>query len=480
MVSHLTRMAEPIPKPTCYDAQHFRFLNIEDGFVDWNQTGHGLLWAYNLNYMDWLEQSEISVEESERWIDDFLAGLQNNKIGLHPYPLSLRIVNWIRFLTKHPECKNEKRISFLYSQVLLLNKTLEYRLLGNHLLENGCALFMASIFFADKKLYKKASKLLLLQLEEQILKDGAHFEQSPMYHCILLDRLMDCYNLSVNNTLFVGQSAVNDYLRVKAEMMLGHLESVIFDDGSIPLLNDSANGIAPSVLMLFDYAIRLGLKWSPIPMKECGYRKMNAKCMEAIIDIGNITASYQPGHSHADTFNYVLRIGGAPFVVDTGISTYDKNERRQYERSTMAHNTVVVDGEDTSHVWGGFRVGKRCKVKIYTDSPKRIEAILCSHDKKCQYNRSFMMEDDAFVITDERCSGGNAVSYIHFANGISVEIDKDNKTVSTQLATIYIDGAKRVEVVDGYYSEEYNKMKKNKILMISFDWCLKYAIKIKN
>ena len=33
------------------------------------------------------------------------------------------------------------------------------------------------------------------QLEEQILPDGAHYEQSPMYHCILLDRLLDAINI---------------------------------------------------------------------------------------------------------------------------------------------------------------------------------------------------------------------------------------------------------------------------------------------
>lgn len=82
------------------------------------------------------------------------------------------------------------------------------------------------------------------------------------------------------------------------------------------------------------------------------------------MDVGDIKASYQPDHSHADTFNYELRIGGKPFVVDTGISTYDKTARRQYERGTAAHNTVMIGNKDSSEVWGGFRVGKRAKVRL--------------------------------------------------------------------------------------------------------------------
>ena len=81
-------------------------------------------------------------------------------------------------------------------------------------------------------------------------------------------------------------------------------------------------------------------------MKECGYRKLCSTHLEAVVDVGNITATYQPGHSHADTFNYELRIDCRPFVVDTGISTYNKTARRQYERSTSAHNTVTVGNKD--------------------------------------------------------------------------------------------------------------------------------------
>ena len=52
-----------------------------------------------------------------------------------------------------------------------------------------------------------------------------------------------------------------------------------------------------------------------------------------------------------------------PVFVDTGVSTYEKNEKRQTERQTSAHNTVVINNEDQSQVWGGFRVAKRARVK---------------------------------------------------------------------------------------------------------------------
>ena len=57
-------------------------------------------------------------------------------------------------------------------------------------------------------------------------------------------------------------------------------------------------------------------------------------------------------------FNYELRIGGKLFVIDTGISTYEKTARRQYERGTAAHNTVMIGDKNLARygeafVWGG-------------------------------------------------------------------------------------------------------------------------------
>ena len=305
---------------------------------------------------------------------------------------------------------------------------------------------------------------MLEQLNEQVLSDGAHFEQSPMYQCVLLDRLLDCVNFTGNAS---GEGRINIYnvkkmdgkLRNYAERMLGHLKAIVWNDNSIPLLNDSANGIAPSPQMLFDYAYRLGLTWKEIPMSKCGYRKMQSERMEAIVDVGNITATYQPGHSHADTLNYELRIDGKPFVVDTGTSTYNKNQRRQYERSTIAHNCVSPAGKNSSEVWGGFRIGRRAKANIISED---VDQIVAAHDgfrKPCR--RTFSMKEDAFIVEDE--FEGSAVSYLFLAEGADI----------TKVQT---EGATKIEIEDVKYSTEYNRFRESKVMKIYFKNKLKYKI----
>ena len=96
--------------------------------------------------------------------------------------------------------------------------------------------------------------------------------------------------------------------------------------------------------------------------------------MELIVDVGVITPSYQPGHAHADELNFVLNLNEKPFIVDVGISTYEKNQRRQLERSTISHNCVSLGNTNSSEVWGGFRVAKRAQVRLLYDSISEIEA----------------------------------------------------------------------------------------------------------
>jgi uncharacterized heparinase superfamily protein len=50
---------------------------------------------------------------------------------------------------------------------------------------------------------------------------------------------------------------------------------------------------------------------------------------------------------------------GRRVVVDAGVHDYDRSVLRAYCRSTRAHNTVEIDGQDQCEFWAAFRVGSR-------------------------------------------------------------------------------------------------------------------------
>ncbi len=446
--------------------QTFTFLNQPvtfSGSIDWNFADHGKLWTYNLNYFDYLGQPDMSKKEGLALIRTFIADTSRIQVGWEPYPISLRAINWIKFLIRH-QVEDPAIDEHLYAQYQLLGRSIEYHLMGNHLLENAFSLLFGAIYFQDRKLFKKAVQILTAQLREQILPDGGHFELSPMYHQILLLRMLDCYNLVSHNPLF--GSDITALLKDRSEAMLGWLQNLTFSNGDIPMFNDSAPDITPGSRQLFDYAGRLGLEIPQLPLGVSGYRRFQKESYECLVDVGPIGPDYIPGHAHADMFTFEMQVGGKPFITDTGTSTYEANDIRLMERSTESHNTVVINDTDQSEVWASFRVGKRARIKDLRETVSGVEA---SHDGYrrlgCIHTRSFECSDQQMRIIDKVTGGG--VAYIHFHPSCTAfEIDQDE--VVAQGVRLKFTGVKHLSLKSYNFAQAFNLRLPAKCLAIQF------------
>jgi len=472
-------LADSILALSSYENNRLTFLNLSNTFeesIDWNYLAHGKLWTYNLTYFDYLQQKDMTQEIGLILINDFIDKSTSVTDGLMPFPISLRGINWIKFLSNH-DIIDQKINDSLYAQYYILMDNVEYHILGNHLLENGFSLFFGAYYFQDEKFYTKAKKILADELEEQILQDGAHFELSPMYHQIMLFRVLDCINLVQHNN-WKGHKLLELLIR-KAEIMLGWLNNITYENGDLPLLNDSTNKIAPTTKELNEYASALKVKAKKTELNDSGYRKVKNEHYEMIIDVGNIGPDYIPGHAHSDTFNFELYIDDKPFIVDTGLSTYETNTRRTLERSTASHNTIEVDGVDQSEVWGGFRVARRAKIIHLKESENYIEA---THDGYkhigALHTRKFMTYEDSIIIEDSINGSGKhqGIAYLHFYPGILPKI-KDNKIIILQ-AEIMIDYADSLHIEKYRYASEFNKLINAFKVKITFSDHLKMEIKI--
>ena len=155
-----------------------------------------------------------------------------------------------------------------------------------------------SYFFKDEKLYLKAKEILYAELDEQILNDGAHFELSPMYHQVIFSRVLDSIHL-INLNKTWKKDKLKLFLKKKANLMYSWLDNITYENGDIPMVNDSTYDIAPNSMSLFKNANLLGIKNINIPLSDSGYRKIKFKKNELFIDVGNIGPDYQTGHSHS-------------------------------------------------------------------------------------------------------------------------------------------------------------------------------------
>jgi len=458
-----------------YENNTFSFLNLSQKFdntIDWNFSKYGKLWTYNLSYFEFLRK-----KEDVRLMYDFIENIENIKDGLEPFPISLRGISWIKFLT-YNKLQDKTIDDSLYAQYGVLLDNLEYHLLGNHLLENGFSLLFGAYYFQDEVLYIKAKEILISELDEQILSDGAHFELSPMYHQIMLFRVLDCINLLKHNSFTAKNeeetNSLHDFLEDKAKQMLMWLENITFSNGDIPHFNDSTDGIAPSTKALVTYAKKLGILHTSqnVDLGASGYRKIIKETYECIVDVGKIGPDYIPGHAHADTFTFVLYLNHSnesnPFIVDTGLSTYEQNERRTNERSTYSHNTIEVENKNSSDIWGAFRVANRVRM-IQLDEEN--DKIVAKHDGYkanlgILHTRKWEFYENEIIIKDHLNKSARAIARLHFHPDITENIIREK--IHSKNASI--------DINHYTYAQGFNKSTQALVAEISFEQELEVRI----
>ena len=378
---------QPAQARRIIESGEFRLLNVMSGSekgIPWSTETFPRLWVYHLNYCDFVNLDLTRSEDRPLlrkalaimadWCEQNATGAE---AGWEPYPLSLRIVNWLKFLLRnapHLDAIGERAavaeiLSSLRRQVCALERKLEFHLGANHLLKNIKALMFAGELLGTResnRWWTRGAKLLESQLKEQILPDGGHFERSPMYHAEVLEDLLDLQTLISSGGRFLACAPA---LSEGVDRMADFLAAMLHPDGEISLFNDSAFGIAPAAQELLSRVRRL--KKAPDNtdrevqiLAESGYavvREARSKS-RLVFDFGPLGPNYQPGHGHCDVLSYELSLQGQRVVVDTGVSTYEPGRERHYERSTAAHNTFRIDGEEQAEIWASFRVGHRPSV----------------------------------------------------------------------------------------------------------------------
>lgn len=352
----------------------FCFLSEERQLAtaaDWNRADWPKLWVYNAHYFDDLAAEGVAARADwhrallARWIAENPPG---QGAGWEPYPTSLRIVNWLKWLLAD-NTPVPGMLDSLAVQVRWLCRRMEYHLLGNHLWANAKALVFAGACFQGEESrgwLNDGLRLIRRELREQVLADGGHFERSPMYHAILTEDLLDLLQLAAAMPAIPPE--VTQEWQEAAPRMLDWSDAMAHPDGEVAFFNDAALGIGPDMPALRSYAIALGLSM-PLPdlpevllLPDSGYARLAVGPAVLLADVAPVGPDYLPGHAHADTLSFELSLHGRRRLVNGGTSTYENNAERLRQRGTAAHNTVVVDGKDSSEVWSAFRVARRARV----------------------------------------------------------------------------------------------------------------------
>jgi uncharacterized heparinase superfamily protein len=455
--------------------------------IDWNSESPSKLWVYNLHYFEVLlsdkafSNPHFYHELLIQWVNENPVGFGN---GWEPYPTSLRVVNILKAWLGGQEM-DEKILISVFSQTSYLSNNLEKHLLGNHYFVNLKALLFSGVLFDNTRWIKIAERGLLSEIPEQVLLDGGNFELSPMYHALMLVDMLDMLNLY---RAYSGRisSKLGSLIDSRIEKMLMYMDAMAHPDGGVSFFNDSVNGIAPSKDKIERYASTMGFasnymrfkKPTIIDNSDSGYICATVAACKLIFDASSVGPDYIPGHAHADTLSFEMSIDLQRVFVNSGISEYGLSPKRIRQRKTLSHNTIEVDGKDSSQVWSSFRVAKRARVidrffELKSDNSIMLRA---AHDGYksfwggCIHERTIKFSKNALSVSDSlKGSFRYAKSRFYFHPSLTISIQSYLLTVEGPKFVLQCDlTGKIVSLTDSFWCPEFGLELPNKVLEVQF------------
>jgi len=386
-------------------------------YLDTNLTGDKkITWELNrLQYFATLGRAYWFTND-ERYAETFASHLQSwidqnpPKLGINwasSLEVGYRAISWlwaINFFQRSDALTPAlfvQLLKLLYLHALHLESYLStYFSPNTHLTGEALGLFYLGILLPEfneaGRWRETGESILLAELDRHVLADGVYFEQSSYYHRYTVEIYLHLLLL-----LEANQQPVSEKLKQKLIALLDHLLYITRPDGTSPLFGDDDGG---KLVMLDERPLddfRSALATAAVLFKRADYKYVAEEATEEsfwllgprrfqefdglasqspsdtsrdfpaggyyvmrdgwsksdnymLIDCGPL-GGLKCGHAHADVLSFDLAVHGRTLLVDPGTYTYTGSKTdRDYFRSSLAHNTLTVDGESSSIPLGPF------------------------------------------------------------------------------------------------------------------------------
>ncbi|HET7153038.1 MAG TPA: alginate lyase family protein [Candidatus Kapabacteria bacterium] len=341
----------------------------------------------------------------EEWIDGnpFCIGIQWG----NAMEVAIRACNWIAgaafFLEEKTIDQNFWRLFCLslWQHGIYIEHNLEItRRSGNHLIANYTGLVFIGNFFRHTAQGKQWLSMGVKGIEEEILRqistDGVNYEKSISYHRFVAEMCIDVMLLCRNTHTRFSEETAN-----RIEKMCEFAMHYSRADHSAPNIGDADNGrlfrfrakedfndhssLLSTAAVVFersdfkkiagnfseDSLWLLGtaglekfraLDDSAVVHSQDfpagGFYSMRSGDAHCMIDAGELGKNGWGGHGHNDTFSFEYWLG-EPVIVDSGTFCYLSDaEQRTYFRSTVAHNTIMIDETEIAEFSGPFKIAQ--------------------------------------------------------------------------------------------------------------------------
>jgi hypothetical protein len=226
---------------------------------------------------------------------------------------------------------------------------------NNHGIIQDRALLEVAVLFPElpesSEWFAKATTRLVERLRTDVSPSGVSLEHSPQYQIHFIKLFYTIRDFMEAHEIYGGQ--FDDVLSA----MERYLVYILRADGSLPLIGDTRHS---DVRNLFKrrkiseelrYAVSNGRQGRRPQEVDAVFADAGVAVLrdswesDRPISLVFVAAFHSKMHKHADDLSFVLRVGETDFLIDSGSFNYDgMNPFTAYQRSTLAHNTISVDG----------------------------------------------------------------------------------------------------------------------------------------
>ncbi|MFN0141452.1 MAG: alginate lyase family protein [Pyrinomonadaceae bacterium] len=340
-------------------------------------------------------------------------------------------------------------------------------------------------------------EIMFEEIEKQVYPDGVYFEQSTWYQRYTADFFAHFAVLKALSGQFDDKNPEVRKLLDRLETAFDFLMQITMPDGRTPLIGDDDGGrvlplttaesddfrgtlalgatifergdqrrvagraseeifwlLGPDGIDAYDKLGESEPEIESVNFPRGGYSLMRDGWEDTdnymLVDCGEV-GSLAGGHGHADTLSIVAATHGRALLVDSGTYTYHESpEMRDYFRSSVAHNTLVVD--DTSSSQPGNTFGWKTRANATRKkwiANHRFDYFEGSHDgyerlaSPVSHTRSVLfIKGDYWIMRDlAETHGSHEYSLnFHFAEGRDPVIDEDGIFVGDNSSRIFAFG----------------------------------------
>lgn len=336
-----------------YLNKFFIFGNKKISLVDNWVGGHDLLFNFNIHYFDYIHH--MNDEDIIYLLNNWNNNIKSHySVSSHPYVISRRLINLSIYLI-NSESNNlniiKKIIKSDYKKVI---SNLEFKLRNNHLSSNLTAIYIVMNLFSKTKKITFFNKFFESHINAQILFDGCHIEQTPMYHHLFLQDLILINELNLINNInsYKLSNAMFCMNSFNNKLNPGLYECSYFNDS-----NDyefiCSYKIDKFIYDKFD--VPNNLDYKNFILKKSGYHFVDYLNINFIFFDSSVVNKFNPGHIHSGLLPYEIYKNGKKIITNLGIFDYNINNKRHFLRSDVSKNTSFLK-ELSFGIFKSFRI----------------------------------------------------------------------------------------------------------------------------